>query len=425
MAAVATTIFADRLAEAVERKRASSSSGSIPGRAVAGRARGEPSAAAPQRVRRFCSRDHRRGRAVRRRVKPQLAFFEALGADGIRAFEDVCAYARSAELIVIADAKRGDIGSTARAYAAAYLEPRDGAPPLADAMTVNPYLGRDSLEPFLARLPPRTAPASSASSRRRTPAARTCRTSCSPTAARLAAGRGARRTSWGEDLVGERGLSSVGAVVGATHPAGGRRGAAAAAAARSCSARRRRAGRDARPTSPARSRAGPRARSSASRARVIYAFRSSEDDWRAAAGAEAARLRARSGPSPAGSSDAEARRTPRAALWAPRRVPRRGDGRRAPGRAAALARPSLTRRRPTTVAATTAKPADDAAATARRPARSKRRVLRVRAGDTLERDRRAVQHDGGRAVDAQPRHRPDGARRSASASASASAQPRS
>src|SRR5205823_13838034 len=76
-------------------------------------------------------------------VKPQVAFFEALGADGIRALEDVCAYSRAAGLQVIADAKRGDIGSTARAYAAAYLEAANGKPPLADAVTVNPYLGRD------------------------------------------------------------------------------------------------------------------------------------------------------------------------------------------------------------------------------------------------------------------------------------------
>src|SRR5437667_10642638 len=83
-------------------------------------------------------------------IKPQLAFFEALGADGIRALEDVCAYARTAGLLVLADAKRGDIGSTSRAYASAYLEPRGDDPPLGDAMTVNVYPGRDSLEPFLA-----------------------------------------------------------------------------------------------------------------------------------------------------------------------------------------------------------------------------------------------------------------------------------
>ena len=84
-------------------------------------------------------------------VKVQLAFFEALGADGARAFEDVCGYARTAGLVVIADGKRGDIGSTARAYADAYLEGReDGSPPAVDALTVNPYLGSDSVEPLIA-----------------------------------------------------------------------------------------------------------------------------------------------------------------------------------------------------------------------------------------------------------------------------------
>ena len=83
-------------------------------------------------------------------VKPQVAFFEALGSDGWRALEAVSLYAREAGLLVIADAKRGDIGSTARAYATAFLEPTNGGPPLADALTVSPYLGRDSLDPFFA-----------------------------------------------------------------------------------------------------------------------------------------------------------------------------------------------------------------------------------------------------------------------------------
>ena len=78
-------------------------------------------------------------------VKPQLAFFEALGHHGLATFERLCGRARELGLLVIADAKRGDIGSTAEAYASAYLR---GDPPLADALTVNPYLGRDSLEPF-------------------------------------------------------------------------------------------------------------------------------------------------------------------------------------------------------------------------------------------------------------------------------------
>src|SRR5204863_5671466 len=79
-------------------------------------------------------------------VKPQLAFFETLGPAGMAAFDEVCLYARRAGLIVIADGKRGDIGSTARAYADAYL---GGDPPRADALTINPWLGRDAVEPCL------------------------------------------------------------------------------------------------------------------------------------------------------------------------------------------------------------------------------------------------------------------------------------
>ena len=107
-------------------------------------------AAAADAFARFCRGIDRRGGAARRRRQAAVAFFEALGAPtDAAALEDVCAYARAAGLLVIADAKRGDIGSTARAYAAAYLEPRPDAPPVADALTVSPYLGRDSLEPFL------------------------------------------------------------------------------------------------------------------------------------------------------------------------------------------------------------------------------------------------------------------------------------
>ena len=75
-------------------------------------------------------------------AKPQLACFERFGADGWRAFEVVAAAARDAGLLVIADAKRGDIDASARAYAQAFL--RD---PI-DALTVNPMLGGDAVEPF-------------------------------------------------------------------------------------------------------------------------------------------------------------------------------------------------------------------------------------------------------------------------------------
>ena len=76
-------------------------------------------------------------------VKPQVAFFERYGAAGFAALEDVIATARAAELIVIADAKRGDIGTTMDGYAAAWLAP--GAPLESDALTLSPYLGTDSL----------------------------------------------------------------------------------------------------------------------------------------------------------------------------------------------------------------------------------------------------------------------------------------
>jgi orotidine-5'-phosphate decarboxylase len=76
-------------------------------------------------------------------VKPQVSFFERWGSAGFAALEDVLAAARAAGLIVIADAKRGDIGTTMDAYARAWLTP--GSPLEADALTVSPYLGVGAL----------------------------------------------------------------------------------------------------------------------------------------------------------------------------------------------------------------------------------------------------------------------------------------
>lgn len=76
-------------------------------------------------------------------VKPQVAFFERYGSAGFAALEEIMAAARAAGLIVIADAKRGDIGTTMDGYAAAWLEP--GSSLEADAVTLSPYLGPDSL----------------------------------------------------------------------------------------------------------------------------------------------------------------------------------------------------------------------------------------------------------------------------------------
>lgn len=79
-------------------------------------------------------------------VKPQAAYYEALGPVGFEILRDTMDYAHSKGMYVILDAKRGDIGSTAAAYAAAYLG-RDSKYAV-DAMTVNPYLGSDGIEPF-------------------------------------------------------------------------------------------------------------------------------------------------------------------------------------------------------------------------------------------------------------------------------------
>src|SRR4051812_48285113 len=87
-------------------------------------------------------------------VKFQSAFYEAYGPEGVSALHSTAEHARGAGLIVLMDAKRNDIGSTAEAYARAYLgkvpvgdhfEPSWGV----DALTVNPYLGTDGITPFV------------------------------------------------------------------------------------------------------------------------------------------------------------------------------------------------------------------------------------------------------------------------------------
>jgi orotidine-5'-phosphate decarboxylase len=190
--------FADRLADAVERKGAPLCVGLDPDPALMPDGLG---------VVEFCRGIVDAVADVAVAVKPQAAFFEAQGADGWAALAEVCGYARGAGLLVIADAKRGDIPSTARAYAAAFA-------PLADAVTVNPYLGHDSLEPFLAH----DALGVFALVKTSNPG------SADIQDLPLADGRPLWQhvaglvDQWGQDLVGESGLSSVGAVVGATFP---------------------------------------------------------------------------------------------------------------------------------------------------------------------------------------------------------------
>jgi orotidine-5'-phosphate decarboxylase len=284
--------FADRLGDAVERKRSQLAVGLDPrldllpmelrGEAVLGRA------SAGSAVARFCKGIVDAVGPYVVAIKPQSAFFEALGADGIRALEEVCDYARSVGLLVILDGKRGDVGSTSRAYAAAYLEPREAAPPLADAMTVSPYLGLDSVEPFLA-----------ACRRHGSGVFFLVRTSNAGAAdvqdATLSDGRPLWQHlatlvhEWGQPLVGERGMSSVGAVVGATYPRAvsearklmpqtpillpgvGAQGATPADVARAFTS-------------------GPASALVTASRSVIFAFRETEEDWRVAAAGEAERL---------------------------------------------------------------------------------------------------------------------------------------
>lgn len=80
-------------------------------------------------------------------VKPNLAFFETFRWQGMQVFFEVCDYAKKQGLIVIADGKRNDIGSTCEGYAEAYL----GADAPIDALTVTPYLGSDGIKPFIDR----------------------------------------------------------------------------------------------------------------------------------------------------------------------------------------------------------------------------------------------------------------------------------
>ena len=155
-------------------------------------------------------------------VKPQVACFERLGAPGWAALAEVVQRARDAGLIVIADAKRGDIDVTAAAYAQAFLGETPthfGAVPGlgADALTVNPLLGRDSLAPFVT--------AARAAGAGLLVLVRTSNPGAADVQDQELSGGGAVSdrlaaivAELGADGIGESGLADIGAVVGATVP---------------------------------------------------------------------------------------------------------------------------------------------------------------------------------------------------------------
>jgi len=155
-------------------------------------------------------------------VKPQVAFYEIFGAAGVKTYFETIGYAKEKGMLVIGDIKRGDIGSTAEAYAKGHLETvavngvETGGGGGADAVTLNPYLGEDSLKPFI-------------TSCKKTDSGlfvlvKTSNPSSADFQDLLCEGEplfmkvAEKVVAWGRELVGDSGYSSVGAVVGATHP---------------------------------------------------------------------------------------------------------------------------------------------------------------------------------------------------------------
>jgi len=150
-------------------------------------------------------------------VKPQIAFYEQYGSEGYLAFEKTCEYAQSKGLIVIADAKRNDIGSTAEGYAQAFL---GGFAVKADAVTVTPYLGYDGVKPFVevCKKSDKGIFVLVKTSNKSSCELQDCDVSIPDGNMKVYELMGHYVESWGANEVGESGYSSIGAVVGATFP---------------------------------------------------------------------------------------------------------------------------------------------------------------------------------------------------------------
>lgn len=155
-------------------------------------------------------------------VKVQIAFYEMYGIEGLKAFKETCNYAKSKNMLVIADAKRGDIGSTAEGYSKAFLgrtKIGDKEIPIFDVdfLTVNAYFGIDCVKPFIEDckkygkgifiLVKTSNPSSGELQDLKTKDGDEIYTEM----AKLV-------EKWGEELRGEYGYSSISAVVGATYP---------------------------------------------------------------------------------------------------------------------------------------------------------------------------------------------------------------
>lgn len=215
--------FADRLDAALERVRTPALVGIdphldlLPAPFAVARDPRAPRAERAAAVESFCKQliDLVAGKVAA--VKPQSAFFELLGADGAVAWEHVVAHARAAGLLVIGDVKRCDIASTAAAYATAFLAGLEGTARehLCDAITLSPYLGSDSLAPFVEACRNSDAGLFVLVRTSNEKSAEFQEHGQPPLCERVADAVSAL----GAELVGAGGYSAIGAVVGATHAA--------------------------------------------------------------------------------------------------------------------------------------------------------------------------------------------------------------
>lgn len=153
-------------------------------------------------------------------VKPQIAMYEQFGVEGLKAFEKTVSYCQEKDLVVIADIKRGDIGSTSGAYAVGHVGrvkvgSKEYAPFHEDFVTLNPYMGIDSVKPFL--------DVCREEKKGVFVLVKTSNPSSGDFQDRLVDGRplyewvGEKVAEWGADFMGDS-YSYVGAVVGATYP---------------------------------------------------------------------------------------------------------------------------------------------------------------------------------------------------------------
>lgn len=155
-------------------------------------------------------------------VKPQIAFYEMLGIEGMKAFKETCEYAKQKGMIVIADIKRGDIGSTAEGYSNAFLgKTKIGSKEErifdVEFVTLNPYMGIDSIKPFIEDCK-KYNKGIFVLIKTSNPSSGDIQDVKMKDGEELYTKVAKLVENWGEDLRGEYGYSSVGGVVGATYP---------------------------------------------------------------------------------------------------------------------------------------------------------------------------------------------------------------